>query len=805
MLFIFGALRILHLFNMLNRLFLSLGFILTFALVTFAQNNDDLSWRKHRKLAESLVEKGFFQDAATHYESAFKKNTDKKELIYLAGENFYKAKDFVKAAESYKFVKDEKDKDFDLVGLKYAKSLKQSGDYESAIREFTYFENAYNGDQKVVLKDFISKEIKGCELGMKLEGETPKIVLNHLNENVNTSENELAPIAFSDDILYYTSTLSGKRAMIYRSQFQNGVWSKYAPASGLPTVTNAHLANGCFSPDGQRFYFTQCALEQTNEKKSKNKNEQVALCEIFVIKKQDEGWSSPIRLRDYINLKGFTTTHPNIVHTDDKEILYFSSDREGGKGGMDLWYCVRDLKSNDIDFTFPKNLGGNINTKGDEITPYFDAEKGVLFFSSNGLITIGGLDIFSSKGSLSNWEQPNNIGIPFNSAVDDYYYTEKKNRTGGFLVSNRMVAGEKNNTINEDIFEFVTSTKAPEMFARGSLFDKKSLNLLKEVTVSLYEMNNGDKQLLTTKVFSDGVYQIQVLANKEYVLEADKDGFQTGSIKINTKDKLDANNIGESIYLNPSIPMDNTVAKVETKTEETTTVVPAKNNTNNPTTNTNKKEPKKQMNNLPNNDTKVVDNNSKKNTNSSTTNTATTTETTTKVENKIKPAVTGQNEVVSTDTKAESVKNSTATTKPIKENKPTKTDAQSQQKEVVVKNSKPTTSSETASKPVTSEPIVNSSASNTSPVTHELKDEGETFKVQIGAHAKYQPEHIRYANLEEYGVVETDETSHPGLTRVLIGNVASRAEAIVLQRRLKMKGFRDAFIVTYSGINRITK
>lgn len=757
---------------MLNKLFLSLVCILTITFFASAQNDEDLSWRKHRKLAESLVEKGFFHDAAMNYEKAFKKNSDKKELIYLAAENYYKSKDFVKAAEAYKFVKDEKDKDFDLVGLKYAKSLKQSCDYESAIREFTYFENAYNGDQKGSIKDFVANEIKGCELALRYESDQPKINLVHLNDNINTSENELAPIAFADDILYFTSTLSGKRAMIYRSQNQNGVWSKYTPASGLPTISNAHLANGSFSPDGQRFYFTQCAIEQEKDKKSKKKDNQAALCEIFVIKKQDEGWSAPIRLRDYINLKGFTTTHPNVVHTEDKEILYFSSDREGGKGGMDLWYCVRDLKSNDIDFTFPKNLGSTINTNGDEITPFYNSEKGVLYFSSSGHIGIGGFDIFSSKGSQNIWESATNIGLPFNSCVDDYYYVEKKNNSGGFLVSNRLVSGEKNNTLNEDIFEFITATKAPDIFARGSLFDKKSLNLLKEVTISLYEMNNTDKQLLTTKVFSDGVFQIQVLPNKDYVIEADKDGYQTGSIKVSTNGKYDANNLGESIYLIPSTPLESKVVIAETKVDEPIIVEDKNPKTNN----SNNKTPKKQIKDMP-------------------------TETKNNVKNSkvTDPKPTSNEKVVVTDTKSSNKpKNEQTEPVTIKTNKLKEKVVENQ--EVVIEKKEEKTSNSNTDTEQNKSIILTSINENVS-----ANNEGETYKVQIGAHANYQPGHKRYSNLEEFGILETDNTSHPGLTRVLIGNLSERTDAIILQRRLKMKGFSDAFIVTYKGGIRVSK
>ena len=718
---------------MLNKLFLSSLLVLFLSQFAVAQNSEELSWRKHRKLAASLVEKGFYADAAMNYESAFKKNSDKKELIYLAGENYYLAKEFGKAAEAYKFVKDEKDKDFDLVGLKYARSLKQSGDYETAIREFTYFQNAYNGDQKQMLKEVISNDIKGCELALKLKNDAPgKITLKHLGEQINTSENELAPFAFGDDLLYYTSTLSGKKAMIYRSQFQNGVWSKYTTASGLPVNGDAHVANGVFSPDGQRFYFTQSPIVVAGEKKTKNKNEQVAICEIYVIKKQDEGWSSPVRLRDYINLKGFTTTHPHLVHTEDKEILYFSSNRDGGKGGMDIWYCVRDLKSNDIDFTFPKNLGSTINTKGDEITPFYDAENGVLFFSSNGHVSIGGFDILSSSGSLTNWEKPDNLGLPFNSEVDDYYYIQKKNKSGGFLVSNRAFGDQKRTTTNEDIFEYINPPIIPEIYARGSIFDKKNLTLVKGANLSLYEIVNNERVLMTSKVFSDGVYQFPLLLNKTYLLEAEKDGYANSDIKIVTLDKVDPLGYGESIYLAEPVVIKDTI--------DLATVIP----------------------------------------------------------DVISPSPDAADQTIQANAKPPANKPS-AKKQVQKKESPGKEIAASNIPQYAANDARKSDSAA----------LTKDSLQSTSVVANTNKElenvAGEIYKVQIGAQAVYNPAHPHYQGLEDFGVIETDLASYPGITRLLIGNLASRREAIMLLKRLKKKGFSDAFIVKYISGTRVSK
>ena len=141
-----------------------------------------------------------------------------------------------------------------------------------------------------------------------------------------------------------------------------------------------------------------------------------------MIKKSGNAWSQPERLPDYINMKGVTATHPFPVHIGGQEFLYFASSRTGGRGGMDIWYVTRDLGIDNNDFTFPVNLGPSVNTLGDEITPYYDQTEGALYFASNGLISIGGFDVFSSRGTEVNWSVPENVGLPYNSSADDYFF-----------------------------------------------------------------------------------------------------------------------------------------------------------------------------------------------------------------------------------------------------------------------------------------------------------------------------------------------------------------------------------------------
>jgi hypothetical protein len=518
--------------------------LLTAGLIFNSNAQAELSLAKHVRMAEALKQEGKFADAAYHYEQAWLKKTKKTDLIFQAAECYYTIRDFRKAIEAYKHVKDNTT-DYPLAGLKYARCLKQDCQYDAASREFVYFINTYTGPDKDKLGNIVQNDIRGCELGIQLteNKEAMGAKIEHLSENINSPLTEFAPAPFNDDILYFSSTMGGK-AKIYRSQYKGGEWTKAEEPKGFPNLQDVHFGNGAFAPDASRFYFTQC-VEVSGEEGIRSR------CQIFMIKRNASGWTDPLRLRDYINVAGSTTTQPCIAHRDGKEYLYFVSDREGGLGGLDIWYAVRELISDDIDFTLPVNAGTAINTAGDEITPWYDAEAGALYFSSNGKITIGGYDAFMAPGSGSKWEAAENIGLPYNSCADDFYYCMNKSRSGGFIVSNRMFGMEKVTTSNEDIFTFTF----PELhiMASGKIYDKTTSKLVEETKVTLYErLANGEKRLLNTTTSKDGNYMFELLPARKMRIEINKAGYLIAAYDfetVNTK----ITDFGQPIYLEKAV------------------------------------------------------------------------------------------------------------------------------------------------------------------------------------------------------------------------------------------------------------
>ncbi len=477
-------------------------FILVLAFVFIGNGLSAQNWKQLSRSAKELESKGDFAAAGQAYESAYRLKPSKKEFINAAGEAYLKSGDYRSAERA--FGKVQSDEKFPLAGLKYGRSIKSQGRYREAKAALKTYASIYKGSDKALIQKLVDNEIAGCLLAEGMENPELQPTLTRLGNAVNSPANDFAPIPFSSGILYFTSGRNNQ-ANILRSRLEGGEWSA-AIEPKLPTATAGALSQGSFSKDGQRFYFTVCANDDWNGRR--------AACDIYVTRKKDNSWSTPARLREYIKMGGTTAMYPQVVQNGNIEILYFAADRPDGYGGMDIWYTTRQIDSDAFDFTFPMNAGEEINTLGDEITPFYDPQQKTLFFSSNGHPTLGGFDIFSVKGSPNNWKQPVNLKQPVNSSSDDFGYIYQDSKENTFLVSTRNFDGK----IGSNDADIYTINKfGSGMFVEGIVTNTRRD---KKYKAALYELiSNGQKRLLVSKFFETKTFRFDVLPDRNFKLE----------------------------------------------------------------------------------------------------------------------------------------------------------------------------------------------------------------------------------------------------------------------------------------------
>lgn len=519
--------------------------LLLASLLTFSADAQKTSWKKRVKEADAHYSRGEFSQAAEYYRSAYQENPKKIELTYKAGECFFKVRDYENASKCYEPVRQE-NKTFDKPGFKYALCLKQMGQFDKARKEFEVFVLSYNGADYKAYETIAKQEMEGCDLALQFQKkpnpEYERMIIEQLTATINSDKTEFGPIPFekeTGEVLYFSSNVEGT-AKIYRIEKGPEGWGQLSTPDLFAKVEKQHYGNGCFTPESNRFYFTQCDILPDG---STN-------CGLYLIEKINNAYGAPLRLPDYVNTPGANTTHPYVCIIGDREVLFYSSNREGTRGGMDLWFVTKSKESTGVNFSNPTNLGLNVNTPFDEVTPFFDQADETLYFSSNGLTNIGGLDVFKSKGEFdrNRWNKAINMGTPINSPADDLYYTPRKYRPGGYLVSNRLFAPDKTTTTNDDIFYF--GEKEIFVTLKGSVVDAANpAAAISDAKVSLYELRREGPKLVKERFSDNGTFAFQVLAGREYSLIAARNRYRDGKANVNTINVTEPEEIAQNISL----------------------------------------------------------------------------------------------------------------------------------------------------------------------------------------------------------------------------------------------------------------
>lgn len=251
---------------------------------------------------------------------------------------------------------------------------------------------------------------------------------------------------------------------IYPYYKVNDIDGEVIDDKGEPLFHQFYTGGICFSADGKEVYFTRNESDEKFTKKKHYTKNNISIngintLGIYKARVNHNKWTDIVHLN--LNSIHHSCMHPFI--TDDGKKLFFSSNREGGFGGYDLYY-VQNINGN---WTDPINLGKFINSLDDEMFPYLLNDT-TLYFSSDGHIGYGGSDIYVSYKKNKYWHEPINLGKPLNSSKDDFAFIFSENNTHGFFGSDRFAEPGK-----DDIFSF--SIKKDLIIGKGVVLDKLSL------------------------------------------------------------------------------------------------------------------------------------------------------------------------------------------------------------------------------------------------------------------------------------------------------------------------------------------
>ena len=440
---------------------LTIACIVLTSLSVLAQEREikKLKHQKRHKVAHGLINKSSYYNAVEYMNDLVKEYPDNKKYIHRLADAYFYARDYRNAEIWYEKTIKLDGKVTTIALFRYAETLKYNAKYEEAKKTFQAFSKSkYKELKGERYKIFAENEVNSCEYAIKNLDKTNPLEIIHLGDHVNSKYTEFSPCLMNDTTLVFASlqsdtviTVNPNEAHTFHVKLMTSTLSEeiWGPADALPMVNSdfESNANGTFSADKTKFYFTRCVPNNSGR----------MVCNIYVSEIKDGIFSKPVKLKKTVNAKGFNTTQPHITTVEiakkKTEVLFFASNRKGTRGGMDLWYSTIDNKGT---FKTPVNLGRAINTIRDEASPSYEPASGILYFSSNFHYGFGGYDVFKSAGKQMNqWSIPENIGRPINTRVDDTYYNINKNTNEGFFVSNRPEGYHlTSETCCDDIYSF---------------------------------------------------------------------------------------------------------------------------------------------------------------------------------------------------------------------------------------------------------------------------------------------------------------------------------------------------------------
>lgn len=506
--------------------------LLIIILLTIVVYPDALAQKRKSDRAYAAFAAGEYFDAIDQFKDAYSKTkkTDKNtrtELVFMIAESYRLVNDPKNAETWYKLAVKSS---FSRPDAQYwlAESIKKNGKHQQAIDEFKKYKQIAPSDARA------DQAIRSCELALEWIRNPEAYKVEDLRD-LNSRESDFSPAYGRDDfgLIYFTSSRDdaagtkthGATGQSFTDIFESRIDKKSKWSTPVPVQSiNSEFEDGTpsFSSDYKEIYFTRCEAGK-REKKG---------CVIMYSKRSGDTWSEPKNIG--ILPDSLIAAHPSI--SPDGSTLYFVSEIAGGSGKKDIWMVT---KSGDGAWSKPVNLGPDINTPGDELFPY-ERTDGTLYFASDGLIGMGGLDIFRAKPQPDGSWTVQNMKPPINSFADDFGIAFEGENEKGIFSSTRKGRG------NDDLYLFELP---PLKFSvTGLVKDEKTGT---PVTGSLVELIASDGNSLQSETGTGGDFKFALKADVDYIMVASKRGYLKGKDKETTKGQEKSREFMVTILLTP--------------------------------------------------------------------------------------------------------------------------------------------------------------------------------------------------------------------------------------------------------------
>ena len=570
-----------------NRLVqLSFVFLLSFSAITaqeriyinkkeFKQTEDGFkqAW-SNIKTANFLFyqhREGSYRRAIDNYTEALAYNSENAELNLMIGICYLRSWPKEKAMEHIVKANDLKLNVHPRIDFFLGRSMQMAGEYIEAIGAYESYLDNLPANKKDAYGEIVKKYISECESALEIKKKTTRALVDNLGVEINSKYDDYNPVLSPDGSLMVFTSRRGEEndhkslidhkffEDIYESKKELNKWAE-AVNIGSPVNTKWNDAAVALSDEGKKMIIYRGRVDGGD---------------LYSATFKKSRWGNIHDLTNKVN-KG-DSHESSVCFNQDGSRMYFVSNRDkDSQGGKDIFMSQLDVKGKR--WSKPISLGPVINTPYDEISVFVTPDELTIYFASNGHKTMGGFDIFKSEFKDSTWSEPENMGMPINSAADEMYLKIMENGRDAFYTSSRdggeggldiyrvtLLGPEKPLLLsNED--QLIASLAVPESesfiedaveiqytrmtVVKGIVTDFNTGQPL-ESTIELVDNATGKKVKEARSNLNTGSYLITLPSGKNYGFSVNADGYMFHSENFDVPEASGYREIFKDIALQP--------------------------------------------------------------------------------------------------------------------------------------------------------------------------------------------------------------------------------------------------------------
>lgn len=483
------------------------------------------TFKAYLRAAENAYAQGDYYNAMYYFGIAHEVDDKDPEILLKLAESAYLFNSFSMADSAYtKLIDTGWETQFPDLRYQLAMTKKSLGQYQLAEELFFEYAGKAAGVNDSLAQRAV-EEAQSCEWAREqLANPNKKFDIysaDSIGGHINTQHSEFGTYAM-DETLYYTSFRFGsplEEERPVRPYMKLLAATGDGPGELMDKLNDdsLHTAYLSYNREQTRIYYALCLYVNLAE----------VSCELYsrpVI--APDSFGAAVKLPAPINLPGFNNSQPNVGFdaATGRELLFFVSDREGGKGKTDIWYAELDP---DGSCGAPKNVPG-VNTLEEEGTPFFHESSQTLYFSSKGRRNMGGFDIFGAEWTGQGCNEPQNLGHPVNSSLNDIYFIVDDSQTAGYLSSNREKAihyEDNSDYCCYDIYRFERLVQKLDFYAYNGCLSLQD-QLLTGIYFEVFEWGEeGPIPLASGTSTEEEGFSYTAQYGKKYLVKASKDGY----------------------------------------------------------------------------------------------------------------------------------------------------------------------------------------------------------------------------------------------------------------------------------------